>query len=113
MLVLHIDVEAGPKAKLLCIHLKEAVDLTAISPGLAAIASGLPLIDLRDPDVRRDTDAAQLLFRAVGRVGQGRLVEQRQFGILRGRHAHRHSEKGRNGKDCGWIAQGPCLAKGF
>ena len=43
MLVLHIDVEARPKAKSLCIHLKESVELTALAPGLAAIAFRLSL----------------------------------------------------------------------
>ena len=76
MLVLHIDVEAWPKAKFLCIHLKESVELTAVAPGLAAVAFRLSLIELRDPDVGHDTDAAQLLFRAIGRVGQRRLSEQ-------------------------------------
>ena len=111
MLVLHIDVEALPKAKFLCIHLKESVELTAVAPSLAAIAFGLSLIELRDPDVGHDTDAPQLLFRTVGSVGQGRLVEHCQFGVLRGRHAHRRSEKGRNGQDRGYIGEGARLAE--
>jgi hypothetical protein len=48
MLVLHIDVEARPKAKLLCVYLKESVELTTIAPGLAAIAFCLSLIELCD-----------------------------------------------------------------
>jgi hypothetical protein len=73
MLVLHVDMEAGPKAELLRVDLQKAVDLAAIGPGLAPVAAWLPLIDLRDPNVGRDSNAAQLLLRAIGRVERGGL----------------------------------------
>ena len=99
MLVLDVDAQAGPQAELLRVDLQEAVDLAAVGPCLAGVAARLPLINLRDPNVGRDSNAAQLLLRAVGRVDWRGLRGKGRQSVFRARRTRRHCKKRGCGED--------------